>query len=179
MPSRDKYADEHRIFLQGIMCKGFLDHKQVHKLHDSALSVCGIDIPEKKAERDQLLVTNVQTINAEISKVGLVIKKGQDEDTGKPCFLLMNNSNRIVGGNRELGTNVQTQWSAQELEYLRLVATEILQSEAKAVPSRAALNLTDQVASKGGKKMSLENAEMTVNRLIAARWLKPLEVNLI
>ena len=63
--------------------------------------------------------------------------------------------------------------------FLRLVATEILQSEAKAVPSRAALNLTDQVASKGGKKMSLENAEMTVNRLIAARWLKPLEVNLL
>ena len=60
MPSRDKYADEHRIFLQGIMCKGFLDHKQVHKLHDSALSVCGIDIPDglkKDSKLPELLVT--------------------------------------------------------------------------------------------------------------------------
>ena len=27
MPSKDKYQDEHRLFLQGLMCKGILNEK--------------------------------------------------------------------------------------------------------------------------------------------------------
>ena len=179
MPSRDRYADEHRIFLQGIMCKGVLNDKEVHALHDKALKACNIDIPEKKTEKDQLLVSNIQLINSEIKKIGLLIKKGQDEEKPfKSYFMLMNNSNRMTtGGSNSLGAGVQVQWLPQELEYLRLLATEILQSDEKAISSREALHLTDQVGKNGGKKMSMEDAEDTVNRLIMARWIKTLNGN--
>ena len=92
---RTKFDDEHRIFLQGIMCKGILNDKEVHALHLSSLKACSVEIPEKRQERDQLLVKNIQTINDEIEKLGLKIRKGQDEDTGKSCFMLINNNNRI------------------------------------------------------------------------------------
>ena len=86
------------------------------------------------------------------------VNKGQDEEKPfKSCFMLINNSNRLVGGSNSLGAGVQNQWLPQELEYLRLLATEILQSDEKAISSRAALHLTDQVGKNGGKKMSTVN----------------------
>ena len=177
MPSRDKYSDEHRIFLQGMMCRGVLDTKEVNDLLQRTLKSCNTDIPDKKSECLALIQDMVVTINGEISKLGLIIRKGQDEDTGKPCFMLINTSNRIVGGSKDLGTRAQSQWAAQELEYLRQVATEILQTENKVISNREALQLTDQVGKNGGKRMTMEAAEMTINKLMAARWLKTVEGN--
>ena len=137
MPSRDKYSDEHRIFLQGMMCRGVLDTKEVNDLLQRTLKSCNTEIPEKKSECLALIQDMVVTINGEISKLGLIIRKGQDEDTGKPCFMLINNSNRI-------NARVQSQWAAMELEYLRLVATEILQADNKVISNMIAINLTHQ-----------------------------------
>ena len=67
---------------------------------------------------------------------------------------------------------MKTQWSSQELEYLRLIATEILESEIKEISSTEALRLTDQVVKKAGKKLSMEAAEATITKLIRAMWLK-------
>ena len=180
MPSRTKYSDEHRIFLQGIMCKGVLNDHEVNNLHDKALRSCGIEIPEKKSEKMKMLVENIMTINDEIKKVGLSIRKGQDEDSGKSCFMLINLSNRLqLGNNRELAAGVQCQWSPQQLEYLRLLATEIILSEDKLVTSREALNLTNKVAKdKQNKKMTMEKAEETINKLMEARWIKVIQGNL-
>ena len=47
----ESFEDEHRIFLQGLMCKGVLNPKEVNALHEKALAICNIDIPEKKTER--------------------------------------------------------------------------------------------------------------------------------
>lgn len=171
MPGKEKYQDEHRIFVQGLMCRGFLKEKDVHALHNKALRMCGISIPETKEDKNSLLTSNIQTINQELRKVGLLIKKGQDEDSGKSFFLLVNTQSRMIGSNRELATSVQTQWTSQELEYLRLIATEILESERKEVSSTEALRLTDQVAKKAGKKLSLEAAEKTITNLMRAMWL--------
>ena len=168
----DSYEDEHRIFLQGLMCKGILNSKEVNALHEKALAICNIEIPEKKVERQKLLVKNIQTINDQLDHVGLVVKKGVDEDNGESCFMLVNTKPRMIGTSRELGATVQSQWSAQELEYLRLLATEILQSEGKTVTGREALHLTDKVGQNGGKKLSMEDAEGTINRLMSARWIK-------
>ena len=188
MPGRDRYQDEHRIFLQGMMCQGILKEKEVYALHNKALKMCDISIPETKGDQNSLLANNIQTINKELRKVGLLIKKGQDEDSGKSFFLLVNTQSRMIGSNRELASSVQvitscrvcsnnnlylkTQWSSQELEYLRLIATEILESEIKEISSTEALRLTDQVVKKAGKKLSMEAAEKTITNLIRAMWLK-------
>merc|ERR1719468_138828 len=119
----------------------------------------------------------VQVINGEVAKLGLKIIKGSDEETGKAYFMLINTSSRMVGQSRDLGTSVQSQWTALELEYLRLVATEILQSEDKVITNRQALQLTDQVGKNGGKRMTMEGAEVTITKLMAARWLKLVEGN--
>ena len=107
MPGKERYQDEHRIFLQGMMCKGILKEKDVYSLHNKALKICNIAIPETKDEKNSLLTKNIQIINMELRKVGLLIKKGQDEDSGKSFFLLVNTQSRMIGTNRELASSVQ------------------------------------------------------------------------
>ena len=118
MPGRDRYQDEHRIFLQGMMCQGILKEKDVYALHNKALKMCGISIPETKVDQNSLLASNIQTINKELRKVGLLIKKGQDEDSGKSFFLLVNTQSRMIGSNRELASSVQVMSSLQQLQSL-------------------------------------------------------------
>jgi len=171
MPSaRPEYEDEHRLFLQGIMAKGVLNNKEVHSLHEKVLKMCSIEIPEKRKDLIDLLATNIRTINNEIESVGLMIKKGVEEDTGESCFMLVNTESRAVGGSKFLATKVQSQFSPAELDYLRLLATEILQSEEKLITSRAALNLMDKVG--GGKKLSMAEAEASIEKFFNCRWLK-------
>ena len=114
MPGKEKYQDEHRIFVQGLMCRGFLKEKDVHALHNKALRMCGISIPETKENKNSLLTSNIQTINQELRKVGLLIKKGQDEDSGKSFFLLVNTQSRIIGTNRDLATSVQVKITSHQ-----------------------------------------------------------------
>ena len=121
MPSAaPEYEDEHRLFVQGIMAKGVLNNKEVHALHEKVLKICNIEIPEKKKDLIDLLAKNIRTINNEIESVGLMIKKGVEEDTGESCFMLVNTQSRAVGGNKFLATKVQSQFSPAELDYLRL-----------------------------------------------------------
>ena len=107
MPGKEKYQDEHRIFVQGMMCQGILKEKDVYALYNKALKMCGISIPETKEDKNSLLTKNIQTINTELRKVGLLIKKGLDEDSGKSFFLLVNTQSRIIGTNRDLASSVQ------------------------------------------------------------------------
>ncbi|XP_023339110.1 non-structural maintenance of chromosomes element 1 homolog [Eurytemora carolleeae] len=130
------YGDEHRIFLQGIMCKGVLNYKQVNKLLDSALMNCQITIPENKAEKQNLMLKIIQEINDRISNISLTIRKGVDEDDGTNYFMLVNLSHRRCGDSDELAKRLQVQWSAHELEYFRLIAKEILEDDNKSVSSR-------------------------------------------
>jgi len=171
--------DQHRVFLQGLMCRGILNNKEVNTLFEKSLRVCGLEVPEKRKEVTDLLVATIHVINDHLGEVGLGVRKGVDEDSGESFFMLVNTARRVVQGagrERELGAGVQAQWSREELEYLRLVATEILQSEEKSISSRLALNLTDQVGGAGqqGKRLSMEGAEAAINRLIVAKWLKVL-----
>ena len=132
MAPRVEYEDEHRLFLQGIMARGVLNNKevlpvpsipstspQVHALHEKVLAVCGIEVPEKRAELLDLLAGNIRTINDQLEELGMLIKKGVDEDTGESCFMLVNTSNRLVGQSRQLATGVQVQFTQVELDYLR------------------------------------------------------------
>ena len=94
---------------------------QVNSLHEKVLKMCGIEVPEKRKELLDLLAANIAIINEELKTVGLLIRKGLDEDSGDSCFMLINTQNRMVGQNRDLGTRVQSQFSQSELDYLRLV----------------------------------------------------------
>jgi len=167
-----EYEDEHRIFLQGLMCKGVLNSKEVNALHEKALTICNLEIPDKKVDRQNLLAKNIHTINDQLDHIGLMVKKGVDEDTGDSYFMLINMKPRVVGGSRELGCGIQVRWSSQELEYLRLLATHILQSDSKTITSTEALHLTYKVGQNGGKKLNMDDAEGTINRLMNAKWIK-------
>jgi len=164
------YDDEHRIFVQGIMCKGILNHKEVLALHEKALKATNTEVPEKKSERQEMLVKMMQVINENLEKVGLIIRKGVDEDSGESFFMLVNTQERVTAtGGHDLARKVQGEWSSAELEYLRLLATEILQSDSKSITCTTALNLTHNVA---GKRLSMTEAEKSINKLLAAKWLK-------
>ena len=58
--------DEHRLFLQGLMCRGILNSKEVNSLHERCLKVCGIKISEKRKDLNDLLVRNIHTINSNL-----------------------------------------------------------------------------------------------------------------
>ena len=73
---------------------------------------------------------------------------------------------------------------------IRLLATEILQSDEKMITSREALNLMDQVLFcsstrlklmknmyqvGGGKKLSMSEAEASIEKFFNCRWLKMVE----
>ena len=107
--------DEHRIFLQGLMCKGVLDVDEVLSLHEGSLTLCKMNVPASRKEHLKLLGENILTINDCLSSLGLVVRKGLDEDTGSACYMLINTSNRMVGNSRELGTSVQSKWTQQEV----------------------------------------------------------------
>lgn len=176
MPGLPAYEDEHRFFVQGIMCRGVLNSKEVNLLHEKALKKCGIELPEKRKDQQDLLLANIKTINEELESVGLTIRKGVDEDTGESYFMLINTQNRMVGQSRDLACKVQTQWTEAELDFLRLLATEILQSDEKSISSSLALNLMDHVG--GRKKLSMTEAEKAINKLIQAKWLKTVDGNI-
>lgn len=166
------YDDEHRMFVQGIMCKGILNQKEVTALHEKALRACNIEIPEKKAEKQDLLVKLMVVININLEKVGMVVRKGVDEDTGENFFMLVNTQERTTAsGGTDLARKVQGHWSAAELEYLRLLATEMLQSDSKTISCTTALNLTKNVA---GKALTMQDAEKTINKLMLGKWVKQL-----
>jgi len=173
MPARVAFEDEHRFFVQGIMCKGVLNSKEVNQLHEKALKQCGIELPEKRRDLQDLLLTNIKTINEELETVGLTIRKGVDEDTGESYFMLINTQNRMVGQSKDLASKLQTQWTPAELDFLRLLATEILQSEEKSISSNLALNIMNQVG--GGKRLSMTEAEKSINKFIQAHWLKTID----
>jgi len=165
--------DEHRIFLQGLMCKGVLDVDEVLSLHEGSLTLCKMNVPASRKEHLELLGENILTINDCLSSLGLVVRKGLDEDTGSACYMLINTSNRMVGNSRELGTSVQSKWTQQELEYIRLLATEILRSDNKEISKMEACKLVGQVSA-GHKRLTLDQAQSTIERLIQARWMKTL-----
>ena len=47
---RAPYDDEHRILLQGLMCKSVMNYKEVMVLLKKALKLCNIEVPEKTKE---------------------------------------------------------------------------------------------------------------------------------
>lgn len=164
------YDDEHRIFLQGMMSRGILDFKTVLSLLEATLGLCKIAMPGSRAERDQAIMKLVHDINDKIRDLNLTIRKGVDEEDGTNYFMLINTSQRGPVLNQ-----VQTALSAPELEYLRLLATEILFVEDRSLPSNIALNLIGKMEGNTNKKFSLQNAENTISKLIANKWLRKLD----
>jgi len=164
------YDDEHRIFLQGMMSHGILDFKSVFELLEAALGLCKIAIPDSRAERDKAIMKLVSEINDNIRELNLTIRKGVDEENGTNYFMLINTSQR-----GPVLSQLQTSLSAAELEYLRLLATEILLAEDRALPSNVALNLIGKMEGNTNKKFSLQDAEATISKLIANKWLRKLD----
>ena len=99
MAQPQRYSDKHRIFLQGIMCKGILDQKEVRNLYKIAMArVEGMLIspcfyhpemklwnckinqnfseepPENVRENDMQAAQLVQRINIELDKNKLNMK---------------------------------------------------------------------------------------------------------
>merc|ERR1711860_75247 len=128
-------------------------------LMETALDLCKVAIPESKSERDKVLLALIHQINDKISDLHLTIRKGVDEEDGQNYFMLVNNSQRTAPLNQ-----CQSALSVPELEYLRLLATEILLTETRSLPSSMALNLIYRMEGGTNAKYSINDAEKTIGR---------------
>ena len=171
MPASN-YGDEHRIFLQGLMCRGILDAKEVNRLLEVALENCKIDIPDQKTEKQKLLLQIITEINENLGDLDLMIKKGVDEDDGTNYFMLINVSQRGGGQGGDALATVQSQFSAVELEYLRLLASRILQNQQKSIKSTPALHLIREVPGNENMRYSMAQGEQMIQMCVDNKWLK-------
>jgi len=168
------YDDEHRMFLQALMVKGILKSKDVHRLMDDVFERFQLDMPDNKEARQAALLQMIMQINSKLETVHLCIRKAVDEDDGGNYFMLTSVASRPG----ELG-QAQSQFTAGEMEYVRLLALEILQDDNRSVPSSLALNLAGEVCASigggGGSKFTMSQAEGSLKKLVNHSWLKMLD----
>jgi len=167
MDEDDCYSDEHRMFLQGMMSRGAANTRQVNNLLTLVLRNCSIPVPERKEERQMVLLDMIHKINKQLQDIGLAIKKGVDEEDGTNYFMLISESERT-----EACKKAQINLSDQELEYLQIVADKILHinEETMCISQMEALNCVNEMKSVG--KFAIRQAENSLGKLLDAKWLK-------
>lgn len=172
MAQTQRYGDEHRIFLQGIMCNGILDQKAVRNLFEIAMARVEGDIPEELRERDLRAALLVKSINDELdrNKLNMKIIKISEEDRRKKqtSYVLVNRMDRS-DDSTQLTRKAMVDFQPFELEFLKLLVAEIICSDDRQVEEIPALHLHNRVKTKA---MRPQEAEDVLHRFIEQNWLK-------
>ena len=174
MANLERYSDEHRIFLQGIMSKGILNAKEADNLLRMACGRCKIEIPVYRQGRSEKITKFVMTINKELGDLGLEIRKAFDEDshTKDSYYVLCNNYDRS-GEPSQLTCKAMVDFSRNEMEYFKLLLDSLLRSENKEISPNEALNCANYVQTfTTSRKFTQKDGEMAIKKFIDSKWLK-------
>ncbi|TRY61194.1 hypothetical protein TCAL_01482 [Tigriopus californicus] len=165
-----EYGDEHRIFLQGMMCRGIADYQEILKLLQCVCVRCNLVFPNEKKDQARMLVHIVQQINTKLDPLGLLIDKVIDEDNKARVtyFGLFNKIDRSQEAT-ELTKKAMVNYNPGELEFLKLVVENIMDNEDKELESITAINLSRHVVSRPFKALE---AESVIQKLVDDQWLK-------
>ena len=174
MSNWEPYSDEHRIFLQAIMAPGILNAEEVHTLLKMACKRCNVEIPTDGKGKMEKLKKFIQTINKELESVGLQIKKALDEDAKNRAafFVLCNNYDRSQEAS-QLTVKSMVDFSANEMEYFKIILETILKSNDKEISPTSALNCANYVKNaNSSKRFTQQDGESALKKFVEHKWMK-------
>jgi len=159
-----EYGDEHRIFLQGIMVAGILKGNEMWELIDVALKRIGYMLPDDKMAKHRYLKDFVKCINEEIERINLKVENISDEESKRKSNLMI-----LVNRNSSYGMNAMVSYTKVEIDYLKIVVQNIMESDDKEISLIYALNRVNELQ---GKRFSQGDAEDFLNRLYKDHWIR-------
>jgi len=165
MPERfnvNEYSDVHRVFVQAIMKKkGIFGSQEVFETLTAALKTFGFECPDRNTLKTQILEF-MMTINRELRGIYVEIRRSMDERTGTTYYVLVNRlaSPQTVAAFKHYSTN--------QLELFKAIMTAMFDEDDRSIEYIRALNMTKDLP----KRMSMDDAEMFLNRLVAEKWLE-------
>lgn len=146
--------NEHRMFLQGIMCRKLLNANEVREL---LRTCCNLN---ESNSNDVDIATFINTINNNIHPFHMLISKCIAEQDGKQFYALINDQESPL-------TRLATDYTSSEVEFFKCLIETIVHSEQGCTSSTAALNLVDVLS----KSMSRTLIQQLLSRLEEDKWI--------
>lgn len=146
--------NEHRMFLQGIMCRKLINATEVKELLRSCNRANG------SCNNEVDITGFISTINKNIEPFHMLISKCVGEQDGKQFYALINTQDSPL-------TRLSTDYTSNELDLFQQLLENVVESEEGYVSSTVVLNLTDQLQ----KKMSKMEAQDLLDRFEEERWI--------
>ncbi|XP_017885079.1 non-structural maintenance of chromosomes element 1 homolog [Ceratina calcarata] len=141
------YDDRHKTLLQAIIHKGLL-----HETRVKDLSI--------RLFNDDNVSKRINEINEKLLPVDMLIKKAQCEITGQVYWVFISTVLDDI-------TKFQTEFSKEQLAFVRNIFSEIMGSETGCIESIKCLNL----CSIPEVKLSTTNAEIFLEDIVDRKWL--------
>ena len=167
------YGNTHKIFLQGIMCRGILSSTEMNNLYDLSLKRCNIEpLPKKDPRRINNLARFIHSINDKLDVLNLKLVKTFDEESPKKLsYLVLANKKDSSDEPSKLTMKSMVTFSQVELSYLKILIKNIMECDAKEITQTCALNRISDLPS-SMKKLSQQEAERVLEKFKEHRWLR-------
>ena len=163
------YSIKHKVMLQGIMNKGYVSYNECKDIYESANRAeenTYDDMSKEDIMKD--IVSVIHVINRKITELSMEIVRQVDEDAedAKHYYVLVSRNNG------QIGSKAMTEFSAVELETLKVIVDDIMDDEDKEVSTLAVLNtVPNRLSEQGNKRVKSSDVEATYKKFVAKGWL--------
>lgn len=148
-----RYGDAHRLLLQVFISKHLLSDKDAQMVYQKIGQRLQLDLP------DTGFSNFINLINDKLSPFFMQIRAGRGEDDGIKYWALVNTT-------EDEASKFATNFTAQEIEYIKKVIEAIVLSDGSA-SSTELINLSTDVS----KTLTVKAAEELLLRLKSSNWL--------
>ncbi|XP_067942415.1 non-structural maintenance of chromosomes element 1 homolog [Watersipora subatra] len=153
-------SSSQKMFLQSIAHAGFMDASTVKSRYKACREHFGEDAPVNEIEA---LRDFIKAINTHLRRLDLEVKKGIEEDTGRPCYVFINsvdNTFLMAAG----------KYTVKQMHYFSVLLKLIVMSEEGCITVVDALNAVDSLEF----KMSKADASQLIHQAwhMSDKWLK-------
>jgi len=168
MEQLDDYGDVHRFFLQELMAVGIMDSYGVKDTIQKCHQALNLDYPD--------IARFIKILQDKLKPSGFSIKKAINEDCSKKgrakdsFYVLTVLTERTATDFPILTSKAMPDFSPKEVEYIKVIMNKVLMSDDKEISRQEALNATLEMPSHC--KMSMTEAEASVDRFRARHWLR-------
>jgi len=166
------YGNCHRYFVQEMMAVGMLDSTDVKKLFKQSCQM----FPEGQAwDGDRDLLTFIKAVTNKLKPLGMQLKKQISEDAHKKgqskntFYVLTCTTDRSTKEYPELTSKAMHDFKPKEIEYIKVLMNNILQSEDKEITITSAINSTMEM---GPNKLTMDEAQRALEAFSSKQWLK-------
>ncbi|KXS18388.1 hypothetical protein M427DRAFT_53777 [Gonapodya prolifera JEL478] len=151
------FGDEHRLFLQAIISRRFLEEEELRQCHRDACQKTDVD--------PGTLSDFVRSVNDKLQLIDLELKKGKDPD-GSVYYALVNTR-------RDAISQLATGYEDHQILFLKHLLELLVDApeELYEVGSLKILHSLKSIKFTGRKKLSEKDCEEFMNQLVADHWI--------